>query len=613
MADGDSEDDYVASEGDDHSSIASEGGSSYGPATQSHIDRRLPKPNNRSAKGYLSNDYRDLLNIDIEDARGHCNTTELDASQIGASRWTAREKEALFQTLSSRGPDNLQALGRAVRTKSEPEIRVYILALRAAASVQDLKPVDSRKRDVFSHDKIPAAAEISPEGEDVLELAADALATHVEKHISQQQQEKLGHDWLVDGDMAERMDSLYEQNLSETENVTKISKADGADSKDAPSQALFNSSFDTLLRPSAFLQLSRNIFMNNGEDSKSNWHHVDPISTDSMEPALFRSALEDFRNVSVNITRRVVQATIFQATSRLRAEDASRKDWSPLGAIREIDVRTAVDFLGLPRDSKNYWRTATRRCRVGVFSDSKKYADGRPSTKSGHRLTHDEVEAELGLRVIKTETSELQSADQDYDKDDIDELMDDSDLFTDEETDTSNSEPARDQSSAKTSKKRKRAVSPSSYLRAETRHLEAVDEAASLREERRLWELLRRDPPQEIKTDRTRSTDKLSMDPTVANGGDWRSNTEYDSDWEQISGRPTTECFKNMEAVGKAGKANREALMRTLQERLLMSSAPGVDVSAATQAKGDVSSDEESEIDMKPVTDPVGSDDEERG
>ncbi|CZT19747.1 uncharacterized protein RCC_05602 [Ramularia collo-cygni] len=571
MADDSSEDDYIASGEDEYSSSPSENAPPNAPSAQYRRTHPYPKPNQKPIRGYLSKAYRDLLNTEIEDVNARNRKPGLDASHVGASRWTSREKDALFQCLASRSPDDLPALGRAVCTKSEPEIRAYLLLLQAGVISQDSKQVNLQKKNVPLHEEIPAAAEISPEGEHVLDLAADALAVHVEKHIHQQQRDRFGDEWLVDADVAERMDVLQDQNRPDADiNAIGLPEADGMGSGAAHSGTVSHATFESILRPSAFLQLSRNLYMNNSEDDNLNWHHVDSMSTDPMEPALFRTALEDFRQITVSITRRIVQATIFQATSRLRAEDASRKDWSPLGAIREVDVRTAVDFLHMPCDSKRYWATAARRCRVGVFSDSKKYADGRPSTKSGHLLTYEEVESELGLPRPKDSGLRKDSDTDILDEDDFLD-MDDSDLFTEEEHAVSSDElPQESEGPAPTkiTRKRKRALSPRSSLRAETTHLNAIDEAASMRDEKRLWELLRLDPPEHISRDRETHLSLNNAKPRAEIGANWRRHLDYEAEWEQIGGVPAAKRFKCMNALGQAGRTRRETLSNILRRRL---------------------------------------------
>lgn len=567
MAEDESEDDFVASEIGEESSDLSQSGTQTVYSTQ-----HQSKSNGRTVKGYLSNEYRNLLNIEIEGVRSRCQSTELESSQIGASKWTSGEKEALFRCLASRGPDDLPALIRAIRTKSEQEIRVYLLLLQDGVIAQEVKPVKLPKQGGFMYSDIPAAAEISSEGERTFGLAADALAVHVEKYISQLESEKFGDDWLINEDMAERMELLQQSEPEAALDANGSAEAVEDDSKDTREYQALDADIATLLCPSHFLQLSRSVFMNNGEDDDLNWQRVVSVSAGSSEPALFRTALEDFRNITVSITRRLVQATIFQATSRLRAEDSSRKDWSPLGAIREVDVRTAVDLLNLSRDSKDFWATAARRCRVDVYSDSNKFADGRPCAKSGYLLTHDEVETELGCQDVKDSAQCQDFESHTVDEDEIDVTMEESDMFTEEDAVDSAEDVRLDQGQRVIqARKQKRAMSPNSYLRGETSRVEALDKVASVQEESRLWELLRLDLPEHIAIDRQIHPSQLAAKPLVmSTGTNWRTHVEYEAEWEQATGMPTAKRFKHMEAEGKAGRSKREALLTTVQSRLDM-------------------------------------------
>lgn len=600
MAEDDSEDEYIGSESDESPEVSEQNAREVGsrPAQESKSTKQP------SRKGFLSNEYRDLLNLEIEGVNARGQTTQLGSSQIGASIWTSREKEAFFRRLATCGPDDLPALRRAVHSKGEQEVRAYLLLLQDRAATHEPPQTKNQKHIAFSHADIPAAAEISLECEHILDLTADALAAHVEKHTSQQEYDRFGDDWLIDEDRAERMDILQEQTQPEPDlNVNGPTEADEA--LDSPTLEFDGA---TLLCPSSFLQLSRNIFMNNCENDDLNWHHIESISAHSAEPALFFTALNDFRNMAINITRRLVQATLFQATSRLRAEDSSRKDWTPLGAIREVDVRAAIDILNLPNDSKTYWATVARRCRVGVYSDSRKFEDGRPSTRSGHRLTYDEVESELGSQRAEGKTRLWQPEADKVDEDHVDDIMDDSDLFT--EDDNVGSSPGSSleqdsQAASKASKKRKRALSVDSLLRADKTFLEALDKASSATEERRLWEMLRLEPPEHITMDQKNPADRHA---TMAFGDTpvhWRSDLHYEAEWEQPDGMPTTACFKNMDVEGKAGRKNREVAFEKVRRQLEVERGPdlGNDVAnLRTFDDGNHANDDDGETAEKPAT-----------
>lgn len=590
MAEGDSEDDYVASESEETSSVATHDGPSNNPAPLARKTPHYSQPNQKPTRGYLSNNYRDLLNADIEALHYRAQGAGLDVSQIGASRWSSHEKEALFQCLSSGGRQDLAALARAVRTKSEQEVRVYLILLQEGAIAQDAQRVRPQNQIAPMHAEIPAAIEISSECEGVLDLAANALATHVEKHTSQQERVKVGDDWLIDRDVAGRMDLLRDQIKPVTDlNADGSAEAEAEVLKDAHDSAALDTDIDALLRPSSFLQLSRNIFMNNGEDHDLNWHHVDSVSADSTEPAIFRTALEDFHNTTVSIIRRVVQASIFQATSRLRAEDASRKDWSPLGVVREVDVRTAADLLNLPHGSKRYWATVARRCKVGVYSGSNKFTDGRQSTKSGYLLTYDEVESELGFPDLKASTCPPKLDADILDEGEIDDVMEDSELFTEDDSDVSTpgtSLGRGGQALTPASKKRKRALSPSSCHRAEVSHLEALDMAAGIEEERRLWDLLRLPPHGRIAKSDPPVSLLAAKPPLNDASADWRTYVDYQAEWEQPNGMPETKRFRDMDTVGKTAKMKREVLLTKVRMRLESDQEHGSSVKVTISNEG---------------------------
>ena len=106
---------------------------SRGPSAESAdlngtVNAAFPK-----IKSDILRSYRDLLNSSILEVLEPIENSGSDAlppSQIGTSFWTSKEKDRLFAAIQSHGPGNLQALALAVNTKSEPEIKSYILLLQ---------------------------------------------------------------------------------------------------------------------------------------------------------------------------------------------------------------------------------------------------------------------------------------------------------------------------------------------------------------------------------------------------------------------------------------------------------------------------------------------------
>ncbi|KAM3423317.1 hypothetical protein BST61_g756 [Cercospora zeina] len=538
-----------------------------GNPAQNHLAQDRPA---EQVGGSLTTDYRDLLNDMIVDARGRDTNfgLALSGSQIDASFWTAREKNALFRALERYGAGDLPRLARAVHTKSQFEIQVYVSVLRKGLEMQHKS--DPRVATVLSD--IPAADEISTDCETALNNAADTLSSRVEKHEQAAEREKYAENWLVDAEAAERQEQDYEQAVADaSEANNNVSTTDAVDS--------ISSDQAYLLRQNAFLQLSRNLFMNNGEQEDLNWHHVDQVTDVVNEPAIFRRALEDLQAITIGLTRRLVQISIFQAMTRLRASDSTRTEWTPLPVVREIDVRTAVGIVELRPKWLNYWTSVPRRSRVTVYSDSKKYNDGRPGTKAGHALTWDEAEAELGLESEKAGPDIGERSDEIFEED-VDEIMADSEAFTDE-TDQSGSFNEDDTPGTKQrsvmfgpSRKRKRAVSPDTHARLHDEHAETLDSQHARREQRRLWELLRLTPPDDLMDSNTSKVapPNAPVMPGVgaasAASADWRNSVEIQAEWELERGLPALNDFRNMDMEGRARRKRRRIIGDKIRKRL---------------------------------------------
>ncbi|KAK0341524.1 hypothetical protein LTR59_018250 [Friedmanniomyces endolithicus] len=305
--------------------------------------------------------------------------------------------------------------------------------------------------------------------------------------------------------------------------------------------------------------------MNAKPESGNDWRDLVVEGDGSSSPAIFRTAFDDFYNLAVSLTRRLVQTTLFQATSRLRASDASRRNHQLTAEVREVDVRTAVELLSLRTEWRTYWAEVPRRCG---------YLDGRPGTKNGVKLTHEEVEIEL--RVDREQdaagaggapfdnSGEL--AESDFDADDFTEL-DDDEMTSDfdnqkrdlEETLKTESEDleGRIADEIQPSRKRKRVLSPAS-LKMQDQYIEAMDTRAGAEETHRLWKLLGKD----------RGGTKLAALPQLppASGikradtgarGEITATMRYEAMWERFGkGVPEYE-FKRTEELGRAGREKR--------------------------------------------------------
>ena len=498
------------------------------PQTETKATRR-PK-RRKAAEGHLSIEYRNLLNSVIQDAAGTTQDNEapLPVSHIGGSLWTSAEKDSFFSALALHGPADWPAISKCIVTKSEIEIKAYLGLLER--QVKDGRSGRSMPDDVPIAD-VPAAYEVALECEEALDLAAEALARHVEADEAIREKQKFGSLWLIDADTANEIPNRWEEDhtANESDGPADNNAGDGT----IPKSSNDDEKLDTgLLQPDAFLQLSRGLFMNSLLDTDASPHVPSTADSVSEGPAMFRSAFEDFHDTAVNLTRRLVQASLFQATSRLRA----KQDRRPKEIVTVGDVRVAVDLLRVGLDWNKYWATAARRCNVEVYTDSIRFFDGRPSTKNGVLLTYDEVESELGLAQDHESESSISREDR-HDQDTSDAGRE---FVSDEgHSDTLTSSDSASENDTKPTRLPKRKYSSDSTDEAgkdEDTYLDLVDRQASKAEGRRLWKLLRRTPTLSSLTENVDTFEPLSLDHRgCRRPQQWRRDVKYEAEWERRS------------------------------------------------------------------------------
>ena len=507
-------------------------------------------------KGYLNRDYRDLLNSMVEEAAGNSRfgSGDLDPSYMGCSYWTAEEKAAVFQGLAVKGRNDPAGISGMVRTKSQIEVRIYLLALENGCSDGQYALLDSH-----STPSSPSAAyEIGERCERATDLTAEALERFVLRRDIEHEKRKFGEFWLIDDEIAAEIELHQQQKspaaaIGDDQHVAGVSDHSSAESESQDdaievqsddesnvsekSPVVHTISSTDLLKPEALLKLSRSLFMNSAINAEANWSQLRTGDGGPTPPAMFRSAFDSFGTIAINFTRWIVKAAMFQAISRLRAKD----EQNPTAIVTTQDARTAIEFLNLNSDWKKYWAGVARRCGVEVYSGSDKYRDSRPGTRDGRLLRYDEVETELGLSPsevlrdlenghegIKDESTPSTSSDG-TDKQ-SEQGSESSEGSSDEQTDVESND-----SSVKIAK-RKRGASISSDEN-EDKQLNAADEQAGRAEERRLMKMLRyaispspSPRAEEINEEKNSHRRKRNM---LDQRNNWRSTVENMAAWEQ--------------------------------------------------------------------------------
>ncbi|KAI9836745.1 MAG: hypothetical protein M1838_004966 [Thelocarpon superellum] len=311
--------------------------SERGVAYQPH---KRPRPHN--------DEYRRLLNVEIEDAIARADLDEesppLPASQIGLTRWTSVEKDVFFDALSRRGRDDMEGLAAAIGTKSALEIHVYLRLLQQGVVEATL---EGARTDLLAPADLPASWEIGDSCCTALERASDALSERQERHETELERARWGDLWCL---------------TAETASMIKARVKEGGDGL---SEIEARIPAAALLKLERFLQLSERIFMNASDETEhENWRaHA---GLDEL-PSIRCTAFTDLHMLAISLTKRLVQATLFFARSRLRAMDSSL--FRPKPVVTAKDVHGALQVLGIKQNTHHFWATAARRCHLDVYDE----------------------------------------------------------------------------------------------------------------------------------------------------------------------------------------------------------------------------------------------------
>lgn len=581
---------------------------------------------------HLNVEYRDLFNSTVQDVVSHVGSdgAELLPTQVGASHWSPIEKQALFSQLGVSGRHNVLELARAINTKTEAEVQNYLGLLQNGVWEAELS---YKAKHIFGLTDLPAAWELSSGCVTALDNAAEVLAWHQQRYDAQQEQKKFGNDWLIDEKATAKIERRIERQLRDI-NSDAQEEANVNDNEQAKSDAERNvlSAIDAALDPAGerstitsaailcpqnWLELSRHLFMNGPPESEDTWHRL--AGPEDQGPSIYRTALDDFHNLTISLTRRLVQASLFQAMSRLRAVTSS----SSKPVVKTRDVRAAIDVLGMRFDRTRYWATAARRHRVDVYTRSRKPYVGREKIyRQGYKLTFDEVEAKLGKRESDTSSGSMSGSDNNVSDEGIDMSLDD-DLYTEvsesdrseandhlqiagEPSDASDDEEGSETSSAncdtdsggdqedfdhERDRGGRRNLSTGVFEPQEDLYADLFDKKASTIEELRLWEVLKQKPSSSIKEEEMdlliaplrerRSPDELQ---------DWHDHCDYYAEWEGTL-KPVREFdFERVNSLGQRGRKRRKIMEDAARQEVTggRQTSSSLSGTPATQMRGPV-------------------------
>src|SRR3569833_2355612 len=482
-------------------------------------------------KGTFSHDYLALLNTDIEDAAVRYVTHDgpkLPESQIGLSVWTPVEKDLFFEALSRLGRGDISGIARRIRTKGELEILQYLKLLEDALEIRKAEG----DLDHMHTADFPAAAKFSVKCCYALDESADAIAIRQEKHEDLQEQLRWGDHHVI-----------APENYRDLE--------DAAPEMRLPSVRFF--------KVENWLKLSERFFMN-APFEENNWQSVGEL------PSIRATTLEDFYSLAVSITRRLMAAARYISMSRIRSKKAAMP-WTR-NLVRSKDVEAAAASLGLSHDKRQFWIDCPRRLKLNVYKNPPKLGEDGEGEEQ-ELMDYGDVEKALavGLNGFKPPSHnppiDLESS-LSYD-DEVDELLSSESTSQIDPGDEINTEEPTapsfeldnkaETSAARGAEARRDAVEVTHYsalgfpettgarrrllariqaAQSEDEFAAVVDAQASYHEEKRMWTILGRHPPEELeKVDgMARPVARGTIEELHPVGKDWKNSVRYVEEWE---------------------------------------------------------------------------------
>jgi hypothetical protein len=535
-------------------------------AAGSRSKRKTHKPANevraKRLKRYYNNDYREILNIDIEDtAAGRIQEDQypLQESQIGSSIWTSSEKDMFFTALIRLGRDSVRDIAARIRSKSELQVQEYIQLLHQAISERRL-----HEGRLLAPTDMPAAIQISDECNGVLERAGDALAIRQELAEEKIEKTKWGDSWLLTKEVSRFMEKRRKEEGGE-EALEEV----------LPAVNLFNLKH--------WLELSEKIFMNPAApDEEGNWK---TLAEAGETPAIRATAFTDFHSLAVNITKRLVSTTFYCTMSRLRARESNKVKHAE---ISPGDVEAAVNILGLKANSNTFWIGSARRCHLQVVDDdaeAEEEEEDEEQEQEDQYMVYNDVEAALTSsipprsrstsRQALSRPSSRSSAHSDLPLSspsslDLDISSSDSSVAdyptsaaenSDSSSISSNSSTHFHFSTRRQEAKLKKRKARKAAEKAQHAYTEAFDIRASQLEEARLWALLKQDPPFEV--EEVKPLEELEMGTGTGKGkrsggdGNWREWVGFRSPWETMESPVAEEEFERTRRISRKAKRRR--------------------------------------------------------
>jgi RNA polymerase I-specific transcription initiation factor RRN5 len=446
--------------------------------------------------------YRDILDKLVDDLSPELEGALRVSYQRGIVTWTASEREIFFNLLTRKGKNGIREISNAIGSKSELEVQEYLKLLHQGLEAQQLYERHSKSTTFID---VPIAAEISEECCLALDDFSEYVALMQQQSDRREGMRKYGGFWIITRETARQVEQLNDEHH-----------------KPPSESSIFLTA--SLLNIQRWIQLSERFFMNFGESRiEDNWVNV---AFKDESPSLTADAFADFYALAVSITRRIVQAALFFAMSRLR----HMKNYQKVKKVRTRDIRAALDVLNMKHNTFKFWVGLARRCSLDV-------ADIR--NKKGWKadyMGYDEVEDALSGRRFFSKPAGRSTSRPLEENDDGDEEEDED--VEEESEDLSLSSPRSRRSSS-------HSLADSEFdeeadADEEDIYVEYIDQQKSRDEELRIRELLHC-PIMETLPPVVKTEDGSAPTPPMPNFErktkedliDWRDRTLYRSEWEE--------------------------------------------------------------------------------
>ena len=421
----------------------------------------------------------------------------LQSSQVGLTFWTSKEKETFFSVLPRRGKNDLQGISKAIGSKSEPEVQLYLQLLHEETAQVENEP----QAQVISITDLPAAAEISKETSALLNGFAESVRSEETELVKRLERDIFGDFWLLDYKFA----SFYDQKTVEDRSATFLN--------DKPHLQRSMRLLDLY----NFLDLSLTFFMNS-QKTRENWS---AYAENDETPALYASAFVAFHDLVLDITKRLISSTLFFAKSRLRDKTSMQyvEQHGPGGFVRKDDVLAAVNILGLKPNKQKFWIGVAQRCNLEVYEEVTRRGVGLHEPLSFDEVTKCLMESRsrtssVALSPTKSETILAQTKDSSTRKIDVQSDRDDTSSMSDSLESTSSDV----------------------YEREQELYAESLDHDADRKEEQHLKDVLKnkKRSSYHIETEDASRAKRPKID-TIRNKNaiDWTNWLQYQSPWER--------------------------------------------------------------------------------